>query len=129
VKPLPEAVQAAFPGILHGNNGPHPGFRVGQVWAAKDGSSALILRVEDQRVIGHSMVWEFDGFNRFYPRVDQVWAAKDGSSALIRVEDQRVIGHSMVWDFDGFNRFYPYLMADPACPWLAPWSPSEEKTP
>jgi transglutaminase-like putative cysteine protease len=128
VKPIPEAVQAAFPceaGNLrerpwwyrsrHGVGGadclrrtddphttaptvehaaiydaanplPHPGFRAGQVWAAENGESTVIMRATSTRV----------------------WVCDDVPPPE-------------------FTRAYPYLMADPACPWLAPWSPSEVK--
>jgi hypothetical protein len=133
VKPLPEAVRAAFPreaGSLperpwwfksrHGISGadclrraddprttaptvehatiydaakplPHPGFRAGQVWAAEDGTSIVVVAVMHGRVCtAHD---------------------EDG------------------WFPSTFARAWPYLMADPACPWLAPWSPAEEKKP
>ena len=131
MKPLPEAVQAAFPceaGSVrerpwwyksrHGVSGadclrrsddphttaptvehaaiydaanprPHPGFRAGQVWAAEDGESTVIMRATNARV------WVMD----------------------IPCDEPPLPSE--------FARAYPYLMADPACPWLAPWSPAE----
>ena len=52
-------------------------------------------------------------------RAGQVWAAEDGSSVVITNTNQ--ISPS-------FREDYPYLMADPSCPWLAPWSPAEVKS-
>ena len=51
-------------------------------------------------------------------RAGQVWAAEDGSSVVITNTNQ--ISPS-------FREDYPYLLADPSCPWLAPWSPAEVK--
>jgi len=144
VKPLPEAVQAAFPreaGSLrerpwwyksrHGVSGadclrrsddphttvptvedaaahdaanplPHPGFRAGQVWAAEDGSSVTVLGYKKER--------RFPVTAMHYGR-----------------ESASVPSFADEWEANTFAQAYPYLMADPACPWLAPWSPSEEK--
>jgi len=142
VKPLPEAVQAAFPceaGNLrerpwwyksrHGVSGadclrrsddphttvptvedaaahdaanplPHPGFRAGQVWAAEDGTSVTLLAVNTR--------------NPAYPLMALDFAGDHG--AMVDT-----------WSTRPFSRCFPYLMADPACPWLAPWSPAEVK--
>lgn len=110
MKPLPEAVQRAFPcapdrlrerpwrtdmtpakAAAHdaAHPLPHPGYRAGQVWANEKGYSVAVL------------------------------AAALGAVATSTRE----------WDEDEFARFYPYLMADPACPHLAPWSPAEGGTP
>jgi len=142
VKPLPEAVQAAFPceaGSVrerpwwyksrHGVSGadclrrsddphttaptvehatiydaanplPHPGFRAGQVWAAEDGSSVTLLAINKRNPAYPLMALDFGG------------------------DHEAVVD---TWSTRPFSRCFPYLMADPACPWLAPWSPSEEK--
>lgn len=106
MKPLPEAVRRAFPcapdrlperpwhtdmtlakAAAHDAAYPlpHPGYRAGQVWAAEDGDSLLVLWVQDGEPV----------------RVNEDY---------LRHKPQR----------------YSYLMADPACPHLAPWSPAQE---
>lgn len=64
-------------------------------------------------------------------RAGQVWAREDGLSIVLTT-----VAHDWVWTAShatngeppsDFSREYPYLMADPACPHLAPWSPCEEK--
>lgn len=63
-------------------------------------------------------------------RAGQVWAREDGLSVVLTT-----VAHDWVWTSNhsngeppsDFSREYPYLLADPACPHLAPWSPSEEK--
>lgn len=112
MKPLPEAVQRAFPcapdrlrerpwhtdmtsakAAAHdaAHPLPHPGYRAGQVWARADGSSVVVSRV----LLEHNTV-------------------------LLDI-----VGSG--WHIEQFARAYPYLMADPACPHLAPWSPAEAK--
>jgi hypothetical protein len=63
-------------------------------------------------------------------RAGQVWASEDGSSIVIaRFEGgppTAPIKATSAWlSEETFSREYPYLMADPACPWLAPWSPAK----
>lgn len=112
MKPLPEAVQRAFPcapdrlrerpwhtdmtsakAAAHDSAHPlpHPGYRAGQVWAQEDGSSATICATYT------------------HPNAHVICIGK----AQFREET--------------VARIYPYLMADPACPHLAPWSPAEAK--
>jgi hypothetical protein len=63
-------------------------------------------------------------------RAGQVWADDVGDSVVVT----HVRG-GWVWLSEGddawsptvFASTYPYLMADPACPHLAPWSPCEEE--
>jgi hypothetical protein len=62
-------------------------------------------------------------------RAGQVWAAEDGPSVSI-VEVGTAIWAGSAgrnWTKPDFALAYPYLIADPACPHLAPWSPAEEK--
>lgn len=66
---------------------PHPGFRAGQIWAAEDGDSILLISCDDGE-----------------PYATGKW-----------------------WPDGEFLRYYPYLVADLACPHLAPWSPVEGK--
>ena len=107
MKPLPEAVQQAFPcapdrlperpwrtdmtsakAAAHDAAYPlpHPGYRAGQVWADDVGRSV-------------------------------VCASERGSFLSLAVAEPLSL------DAAG----YRYLMADPACPHLAPWSPAEKE--
>ena len=138
MKPLPEAVQSAFPcapGCLperpwwrraggqflrDGMGGlwrplndvlledydaknplPHPGYRAGQVWAAEIGSSRTLLAVS--------------------PRGTMVTLVK-------MIMDPESEPRTSTLDCEELHEAYPYLMADPACPHLAPWSPAEVKS-
>lgn len=110
MKPLPEAVQRAFPcapdrrperpwhtdmtsayAAAHDAAYPlpHPGYRAGQVWADDVGDSVVLTHVRG------GCVWLYGG--------------DDACSRTV------------------FASTYPYLMADPACPHLAPWSPAQEE--
>lgn len=71
---------------------PHPGYRAGQVWAAENGSSVVLMSVTNK----------------------SAWICRDL---------QGITPASL----DTLAGLYPYLVADPACPHLAPWSPVEEK--
>ena len=126
--PLPEAVQAAFP-CEAGNLRQRP-------WWYKSrhgvGGADCLRRTDDPHTTAFTaeQAAVHDAANPLpHPgfRAGQVWAAEDGeSTTIMRATSTRV------WVCDDepspeFTRAYPYLMADPACPWLAPWSPSEEK--
>ncbi len=64
-------------------------------------------------------------------RAGQVWASENGSSIIIErvdgpgLSDEPIRVNSTWFDIETFSRRVPYLMADPACPWLAPWSPAK----
>lgn len=65
-------------------------------------------------------------------RAGQVWAHRDGASiVVVQAETSGLYAGcgATWWTGPEFARAYPYLMADPACPHLAPWSPAEEKKP
>lgn len=66
---------------------PHPGVRVGQVWAFMEGEFWRVIQVVDASVLGCL---------RVVPR---------GGTALDLPSEA-------------------YLIADPCCPWFAPWAPS-----
>ena len=121
MKPLPEAVQRAFPcapGCLPERPWrtdmtpakaaahdaayplPHPGYRAGQVWAAEIGSSRTLLAVS--------------------PRGTMV-------TFVTMIMDPESEPRTSTLDCEELHEAYPYLMADPACPHLAPWSPCEVK--
>jgi hypothetical protein len=68
---------------------PHPGFRVGQIWARDDGSARIVQAfIEGEPLI--------------------LAAAIDANGLTVRPLPPE----------------FCYLVADPACPHLAPWSPS-----
>jgi len=63
-------------------------------------------------------------------RAGQIWAKGDGNSILIlRMggiwPKYPILTDEFSYDPEQFNAVYPYLMADPACPWLAPWAPAK----
>ena len=79
---------------------PHPGYRAGQVWAAEIGSSRTLLAVS--------------------PRGTMV-------TFVTMIMDPESEPRTSTLDCEELHEAYPYLMADPACPHLAPWSPCEVK--
>ena len=141
MKPLPQAVQDAFPcrtGVLperpwwdRTDNGmtmwreyrrkdgaetrPYPRNRIDSAREIVEGieertrytSVQKLVAIDSERPLPHP------GY-----RAGQVWAAEDGSSVVITNSNQTT---------PRFREDYPYLMADPSCPWLAPWSPAEVK--
>jgi len=74
---------------------PHPGFRAGQVWSTKHGVSVTVL----QRGIAGGQAKE-----------DFVLIVEP--CGLQRTPDVVM------------QEAYPFLLADPACPKLSPWSPA-----
>jgi len=147
MKPLPEAVQAAFPCA--------PDRLPSRPWWLSLGLKCYLhgellwrkafSRTDDRRAFEPTprnllSVEEVDAQHPLpHPhfRAGQVWAAEDGSSVTIlsvvgRGGDRTpfpitTLGHK--WSGSDFNKHYPYLMSDPACPHLAPWSPAEEPKP
>lgn len=81
---------------------PHPGFRVGQIWASSDGYVVTIV-----------------GAHRYTARGDIAyqlsWA--DPNEAFLNEEH-------IARDLNDY-----FLVHDPVCPWLAPWSPPERLKP
>jgi len=76
----------------------HPGFRVGQVWARMFGPSAFSIHT----IVGaHDGKFVLTGYSPENTPELQDWTAERLESLL-----QGAL-----------------LVADPACPWLAPWSP------
>jgi hypothetical protein len=83
---------------------PHPGVRVGQVWAM----------VED------------DGFVRAWQLVAQNgerFAAFVGDSEESSLRSF-IVGHRFDW-IEESDLAGAFLVADPCCPWAAPWGPPE----
>lgn len=133
MKPLPEAVQRAFPR--------EAGAVPSRPWwyLSPDGRSGedVYWRVDDPRIPAPT-VEEVAAYDAERPiphpgyRAGQVWAREDGSSvvvtlALLSANDVVLYFVGGSWKSEEFARAYPYLMADPACPHLAPWSPVEVK--
>lgn len=133
MKPLPEAVQRAFP--REDCDLPD------RPWWRRDatGDGVFSYRRVDGKVAYEPSprnIMSAEGVDADYPlphpgyRAGQVWAAEDGESVVIsaaRRNEVRIFGEVMGRRI--FAVYYPYLMADPACPHLAPWSPVEEKKP
>ena len=129
MKPLPEAVQAAFP-CEAGNLRERP-------WWYKSrhgvGGANCLRRTDDPHTtaptVEHATI--YDAANPFpHPgfRAGQVWANDKGHSVVVlAVGESIVVSKHGEWYKADLNRTYSFLMADPACPWLAPWSPSEVK--
>ena len=77
---------------------PHPGYRAGQIWADENGNSILVLFRSETSILTVKTM----------PMWGPSFTGYSGSG-------------------DDFLLDYPYLIADPACPHLAPWSPVENK--
>lgn len=138
MKPLPEAVQRAFPApdgrllerpwwkASYHRNGELSYQRQDEGPSSPD---VYMLRPTASQV--SVMDAQFPLPHPGY-RAGQVWADDNGSSVVVCA-----FLYGTVWtsrDATGviradFARAWPYLMADPSCPHLAPWSPSEEKKP
>lgn len=73
---------------------PHPGFRPGQIWGTEKGDAFLIQTVDNKLAI-------------------LVSGTQPGSVETV------YLGPG--WDFGSVDDLY--LVCDPACPHLAPWSP------
>ena len=135
MKPLPEAVQRAFPC--------EAGAVLSRPWwyLSRYGRNhaKCYRRVDEPNTIA-TTIEEVAAHNAAHPlphpgyRAGQVWAAEDGESTTIL----RAIGTQTGTQLcvaenpeavppHDFDCDYPYLMADPSCPWLAPWSPAEVK--
>jgi len=80
---------------------------------------ALLERIDRERPIPHP------GF-----RVGQLWSEDDGNTVQIAavqiaaIDDRRVVWAMSHGTFSFPANRYNYLVADPACPFLAPWSPA-----
>ena len=135
MKTFPEAVQHAFPR--------EPGDLPERPWWYKsatgttDGALPCFRRTDDPHTTALT-VEEVAAHDAAHPlphpgyRAGQVWAQEDGSSvvvsrALLRANDAVLDIAGSGWKADQFARAYPYLMADPSCPHLAPWSPTALK--
>ena len=128
MKALPEAVQRAFPRAL--DRLPE------RPWWRRQGPGLGWVRLDGSKVDAPTPSYiEFADGVRPLPhpgyRAGQVWAAEDGTSVVVGA-----VLHGLLWTWcgrlDGWTHYeftcaYPYLMSDPACPHLAPWSPTETK--
>lgn len=135
MKPFPETVQKAFPcppyqiserpwwshapvGMIR----PVPALNTGVYGGFNAKTDAEAEKIDAEHPIPHP------GY-----RAGQVWASERGSSVALMsattstawiCRDLQGITHVSL---DSLASLYPYLIADPACPHLAPWSPVEEK--
>ena len=130
MKPFPEAVQAAIP-CTPGRVPDRPWWWYGAmpyrrrlIPALDTGANEQYLaRTEEEAVAADAK----------YPiphpgyRAGQIWAAEDGASiCIVEVAASIWAGSAgRYWTKSDFAFVYPYLIADPACPHLAPWSPAE----
>lgn len=117
MKPLPQAVQDAFPCVLK-RPPERPWWRPYREQFERGHMSTNDLSFPQN----YAALASYDAKHPLpHPgyRAGQVWAAEDGSSVVITNTNQIA---------PRFREDYPYLMADPSCPWLAPWSPVEEKS-
>ena len=130
MKPLPEAVQHAFP-CAPGRLPDRPWWRHGTVsWGMKvvHRNDAPFQAQQYEHIVDRDTAHPLPhpGY-----RAGQVWAAEDGDSVVVVAISGGLV--CTAYDEEGwrpstFSRAYPYLMFDGACPHLAPWSPAE-KTP
>lgn len=131
MKPLPEAVQRAFPA----ESPRHPARPWWFVVFIDADNASFFARMEGQsrEPVSSEDVAAYDAAHPLpHPgyRAGQVWADDNGSSVVVCA-----FLYGTVWisrDATGvlradFARAWPCLMADPSCPHLAPWSPCEVK--
>lgn len=106
-RPLPEAVAARYPGLalrLNPEPQPFPGLRVGQVWVEAHGGDVAVFTLRDF----YSAMIPFGEDRAPEPSFrsnDGTWRSEKKAIELLSVRG--------------------WLLADPACPHLAPWAPPE----
>lgn len=90
---------------------PHPGFRVGQVWGWPDGTAIAVTASANQNKERFWILGFPDGHL--------------GSLEICQDVERPVVPIGPGWRQVGMSeRFYGrFLLADPACPHLAPWAP------
>lgn len=107
----------------------HPGFRPGQVWALEFPSmcctgvlDSLLPPTAQLLFTGAVMefdpsrpMWTFGGQKLNLASFEHLFLARP----VVRPDPFAVVGKPPV----------PYLIADPTCPWTAPWAPSVEVQP
>ncbi len=142
MKPFPEAVQKAFP--CPSDRHPERPW-----WVRAGGIDARRYQRAEPRATNDWMVLAVHIVHPTeseLPRIDaeqplthpgyragQVWASENGSNvALMSVTNKsawicRDLQGITPVSLDTLAGLYPYLVADPACPHLAPWSPTSEK--
>lgn len=82
---------------------PHPGVRVAQAWASESGGAVQIVSMDAN---GHLIACVDDTHRE--PRDSKARTGYNLRPVLVNFQPD----------------LYPYLVADPCCPHLAPWSPS-----
>ncbi len=142
MKPFPEAVQKAFPCAPH--------CLPSRPWWVRSGGidTPRYKRVGEPKVLNDEMVPAVHVVHpaeAHLPRIDaehplphpgfragQIWASEQGSSVVLMSTTNKSgwICHNLQGiapvSLDSLASLYPYLVADPACPHLAPWSPAGE---
>ena len=99
---------------------PHPGVRVGQVWAfeTREGLVVAQLTSDTRGVTGKGLLDPEVTFSETIPMPED--AAGVRSSVGTFEADERA-----VFSIQVLKGMACYLLADPCCPWLAPWAPAE----
>lgn len=136
MKPFSEAVQKAFPMLT--------GRLLDRPWWTQ-GLTPRVTRYvpELEKQYCAQTIEEAAQIDAKYPiphpgyRAGQVWADEDGLSIIVLAVreggwltlPENSWGRESIEAHDPriFSASYPYLVADPACPHLAPWSPVEDK--
>ena len=135
MKPIPEAVQRAFPcapdrlperpwwGCCQHHDGV-PRYRRNDDFPSDREQLVYIIHSTAEHTSAH------DAKNPIpHPgyRAGQVWADDVGRSVVCANERGSFLSGVVVGPLSLDAAGYRYLMADPACPHLAPWSPAQEK--
>lgn len=123
MKPLPLAVQSAFPCA--------PDRLPERPWWCRAGGQCLRADMGGlSRPLNDVLLEGHDAKNPLpHPgyRAGQVWADDVGRSVVCASERGTFLSGVVVGPLSLDAAGYRYLMADPACPHLAPWSPAEQK--
>jgi len=124
VKALPEAVQRAFPCA--------PDRLAERPWWRRQGPGLGWVRLDGNKVDAPTPSYmEFADGVRPLPhpgyRAGQVWADDVGRSVVCASERGTFLSSAAADPLSLDAAGYRYLMADPACPWLAPWAPATPK--
>ena len=119
---------------------PHPGFRAGQVWGDEHGNAVVLLSVDCHgrlRAIVDATDrarWPKEALRPRYtkeakcPRCEgttlpvESWSHCTACGGVGFISKEPVTAVQPVLS-ELSPALYPYLIADPCCPWLAPWSP------
>lgn len=105
---------------------PHPGFRTGQVWAFRTLDGLIVTQItHDSRLANPNLE------DRWGEEVRGILLASPIRILLKTPEDTFEVTTGEFSEEDkpnlwvAFLALESYLIADPCCPWLAPWASSE----